>query len=210
MMELAGLRCEYLVEPLGIDATQPRLSWRTETDERDWTQTAFEVEARDADTGARLWGSGRVESSESVLVSWGGKPLASRQRCRWRVRVWGPDSTTEPSAWSADATFELGLLDADDWVARFITPEADDGGVEGTQPSPHFRRTFPVDGEVARARLYITALGVYEAELNGHAVGDHVLAPGWSSYEHRLRYQTHDVTGLLKPGDNALGVVLAD
>jgi alpha-L-rhamnosidase len=100
MIEPIGLRCEYLVDPLGIDARAPRLSWRTETDERDWVQTAYEVEARDPDTGGVLWASGRIASSESTFVPWGGAPLASRQRCRWRVRVWGPNPSREPTSWS--------------------------------------------------------------------------------------------------------------
>ena len=109
-IEVTGLRCEYLFDPLGIDARAPRLSWRTETDARDWVQTAYEIEARDAETDAVLWETGRVASRDSVFVAWGGADLPSRQRCRWRVRVWGPGPSAEPSPWSGDATFDIGLL----------------------------------------------------------------------------------------------------
>jgi alpha-L-rhamnosidase len=122
--------------------------------------------------------------------------------------VWG--STGDESPWSEPARFEVGLLEPDDWTARFVTPVVDDGGVHATRPSPYLRREFSVDGEVAHARLYVTALGVYEVEINGSRVGDHVLAPGWSSYHHRLRYQTYDVTDLVRAGPNAIGAVLAD
>jgi alpha-L-rhamnosidase len=206
--EVVDLRCEYQRDPLGIDVVRPRLSWHCETPIPNWTQAAYEIAVEDARTAAPVWRSGRVESAESVLVTWGGPDLRSRQACVWRVRVWG--SAGDESAWSEPARFEAGLVETPDWRARFITPAADDDGAAGTRPSPYLRREFSINREVARARLYVTALGVYEFEINGQRVGDHVLAPGWSSYDHRLRYQTHDVTTLLRTGDNALGAVLAD
>jgi alpha-L-rhamnosidase len=104
---------------------------------------------------------------------------------------------------------EVGLLHADDWAACFVTPEWDED-TSTPQPSPLLRRTFDVRAGVLQARLYMTALGVYEAEINGLTVGDHVLAPGWTSYDHRLRYQTFDVTGLLREGRNTIGAILGD
>ncbi len=77
-------------------------------------------------------------------------------------------------------------------------------------PAPYLRRDFTVDGPVAWARLYVTALGLYEARLNGHRVGDAVLAPGWTDYAQRIGYQTYDVTALIQPGGNVLGALLAD
>src|SRR5205823_11401627 len=78
------------------------------------------------------------------------------------------------------------------------------------EPGPLLRREFDVTKAVKQARLYVTALGVYEAQIYGSVVGDHVLAPGWTSYHHRLRYQTFDVTNLLQPGRNAIGALLGD
>jgi alpha-L-rhamnosidase len=195
------------VEPLGLGVARPRLSWRTETDATGWFQSAYQIEVRDAGRGAALWDSGRVESGESVLVPYAGPPLPSRQRCAWRVRVWGGDGSA--SEWSDPASFEVGLLEPGDWSARFITPDWDEDTTT-SQPCPYFRREFEISGEVASARLYATALGVYEAEINGVRASDDVLAPGWTSYHHRLRYQTYDVTGLLRPGRNAIGAVLGD
>jgi alpha-L-rhamnosidase len=207
-LRVVGLRCEHHVDPLGIDVVQPRLSWRTETEVPDWAQSAYELEVHDATTGDQVWSTGRVDSDESVLVAWRGPPLHARQACSWRVRVWGAEG--DASEWSDEARFEIGLLTSADWQARFVTPTLDDGGSEGTRPSPYLRRAFSVDGEVSSARLYVTALGVYEIEINGTRVGDEVLAPGWSSYDHRLRYRTHDVTDLVRNGENVIGAILAD
>jgi len=135
-------------------------------------------------------------------VAWPAAPLTSRQKVTVRVRVHGQDGTS--SSWSAPLTVEAGLLDAGEWAARFVSMPLP------LEATALLRRPFTVLAPVERARLYVTALGVYEAELNGQRVGDHVLAPGWTSYDHRLRYQTFDVTDLVAEGDNVLGATLAD
>jgi alpha-L-rhamnosidase len=189
VINVTGVRFEHLREPLGIGVARPRLSWTVETGTPGWRQGGYEVTARGVTVA--------VESGESVLVAWPFEGLASRQRVTVGVRVRGTDG--EWSRW-AEAVVEAGLLDAGDWAARFVSPG--DERLVGT--------SFEVDGEVARARLYVTALGVYEARLNGAVVGDHVLAPGWTAYQDRLRYQTFDVTGLLRAGRNSLGALLGD
>ncbi|MBD0293376.1 MAG: glycoside hydrolase family 78 protein, partial [Jiangellaceae bacterium] len=154
------------------------------------------------------WSSGRVESGESLLVAWHAPALTSRERRTVRVRVWGyPDD--EPSAWSDDAAVEAGLLAPEDWTAQLVQPVLPTPGAGG-EPAVLLRREFVLDRPVARARLYATAHGVYQAELNGSVVREDVLAPGWTSYHHRLRYQTYDVTDLLREGPNAIGIHLAD
>jgi alpha-L-rhamnosidase len=203
---ITRLRCELRDDALGIGTTAPRLSWVTDTQIPNWRQAAYEIEVDDRDS-AQLWSSGRVESPESVLVAWGAPPLVSRQRCSARVRVWGSDPGA--SAWSDPLSIEVGLLAAGDWSARFITPDWDED-TSHAQPCPMLRRDFQVRGPVAQARLHVSSLGAHEIELNGAAVGDHVLAPGWTSYHHRLRYQTFDVTALLRSGDNAIGALLGD
>ncbi|WP_116453610.1 glycoside hydrolase family 78 protein [Blastococcus litoris] len=195
---------EHHREPLGIGETAPRLSWVTRTDLPDWRQAAYELEIARED--GEVWSSGRVVSAESVLVPWGAAPLTSRERRSVRVRVWG-DGAAQPSAWSDDVVVEAGLLDPSDWSARLAQPVLP-GDVE--EPVALLRREFVLDKPVTRARLYATAHGVFEAELNGASVGDEVLAPGWTSYRHRLRYRTHDVTALVREGANALGAQLAD
>jgi alpha-L-rhamnosidase len=192
---------EHHREPFGIGEATPRVSWVIRTELPDWRQAAYELEIGDRS-------SGRVDSAESVLVAWGAPPLTSRERRTVRVRVWG-EGDTEPSAWSADVVVEAGLLEPADWAAQLIEPLLPEPGGDG-EPVALLRREFVLDKPVLRARLYATAHGVYEAEIDGASVGDHVLAPGWTSYRHRLRYQTHDVTRLLSEGVHALGVTLAD
>ncbi|HEY3111405.1 MAG TPA: family 78 glycoside hydrolase catalytic domain, partial [Chloroflexota bacterium] len=193
---------EHHREPFGVGEPRPRLSWIVETPIPGWHQAAYEIAAN-----PRRGTTGRVASDQSVLVDWPFRPLGSRERVAVRVRVWGADGSA--SGWSAPAEVEAGLLDPSDWGARFVAPDWDEDTTR-PQPSPLLRRGFELRAPVARARLYATALGVYELELNGARVGDHVLAPGWTSYHHRLRYQTFDVAALLRPGPNILGAVLGD
>lgn len=200
-MKAVRLRCEYLKDPVGIDIVRPRLMWNCEDGVK---QTAYELEAV-SDEGRPLWRSGAVESS-SMLARYAGKPLASRAAVRWRVRlrdengVWGE--------WSEWALFELGLLSASDWEAKWIS-----GGCRVNRrrryPVDCFRRRFTV-GDIKRARLYITACGLYEARINGRRAGDFVLAPGITDYRKRVQYQCCDVAALLREGENELTVQLAD
>jgi alpha-L-rhamnosidase len=191
---VSAVRFEHHRDELGIGEASPRLSWRTEAPPG-WRQAGYEVGIY-GDPSAPF----AAESGESVLVPWPAHPLASRQRHTVRVRVHGTDGTV--SGWSTPAHVEAGLLVTADWTASMITPEAD--------PAPLLRREFTLDGDSASARLYITAHGLYEAYINGIRVGDDALTPGWTSYSHRLRYQTYDVTGLLRRGQNAIGAQLAD
>jgi alpha-L-rhamnosidase len=177
-----------------------------QADQTNWRQTAYEIEAYTSD-GTRYGQTGRVESAQSVLVAWPFAPLVSRQRVTVRVRVW--DAANTVCDWSSPAPVEVGLLEASDWNARFICPDWVEDPTQ-PRPGPLLRRDFELRPGLKQARLYLTALGVYEAELNGVPVGDHVLAPGWTSYSHRLRYQVFDVTDLLHPGQNAIGALLGD
>jgi alpha-L-rhamnosidase len=208
---VTGVRVEHRrpEDALGIGEASPHLSWITETDRPGWRQAAYEIEV----TGGAdqdPWTSGRIDSDQSVLVPWPAPPLTSRSRCTVRVRVWGAQDD-EVSAWSRPTAVETGLLEPSDWSARFVSPGDDDTDEPSDiHPAYLLRRAFEVTGPIQRARLYVTALGVYEVELNGHRVGDHVLAPGWTSYHHRLRYETFDVTDLLEPGANAIGATVAE
>ncbi len=204
--QVVQVRAEHLKDALGIGVAAPRLSWISAAGTPGWTQAAYEIKALSAD-GSPRGETGRVESAESVLVAWPFAPLASREQVAVQVRVWGADG--EASPWSEPAWVEAGLLDAADWSAEFITPAWDeDTGVP--QPCPLFRREFTVRPGVARARLYATALGLYEMQLNGAVVGDQIMAPGWTVYSKRLRYQTYDVTAMLREGANALGAIVGE
>ncbi|MGJ6963137.1 family 78 glycoside hydrolase catalytic domain [Streptosporangium sp. G11] len=199
-------RFEHHREPLGMGESAPRLSWTVVTDLPGWRQRAYEIEIAD-ETGATLTATGVVESDRSVLVPWPGAELGSRQRCGARVRVHGRDGSA--AGWSPWSWAETGLLEPARWHAGAAAPPLELlGPPDG--PALLLRRDFAVRGPVAKARLYVTAHGLYEVEINGEVVGDDVLAPGWTSYGHRLRYRTHDVTALLREGANAVGATLAD
>jgi alpha-L-rhamnosidase len=379
------LRSEYAADPIGIDVAEPRLSWILESARRGEGQTAYQVlvasslEALAADRGD-LWDSGRKESDQSVLVPYAGRPLASRQRAHWKVRVWDKDKA--PSDWSTPAFFEMGLLNPADWRASWTglplpprpqedpapvqpvrdaariwiagedpkspPPDAvryfrgafdlpaepkvqsaslflsadnkgeawingaragaigaawewqrftrvtvtslvhsghnvlavkgvnvggsasiaavlqvtfadgsvvnaktggdwkgareaprgwtegafDDGGWPAavvvkladeanawkvrafvspdSPPATYLRKAFRLGPGIRKARVYASAKGLYVLQLNGQRVGEDLLRPGWTDYRDRFQYQTYDVTRLLKPGDNAVGVVLGD
>lgn len=205
-VRMAHLHFEHIVEAFGVGTARPRISWITETDITDWRQEGYEIEAYD-ESGQRYSQTGQVKSDQSVLIPWPFAPLRSRERVSLRVRVRGRDG--QASDWSQPAWVEVGLLHAEDWSARFITPAWDED-ITRSQPAPLLRREFAVREDMTRARLYVTALGVYEAQINGRVVGDHVLAPGWTSYASRLVYQTFDVSELLHVGQNTLGAILGD
>jgi alpha-L-rhamnosidase len=205
-VQVEEVRIEHHRGALGIGESQPRLSWLLNAPDG-WSQHAYEIEVADPDTG-QAWSSGQITDADSNLRCWPADPLRSRDRRSVRVRVWGP-GTEPPSPWSAPVTAEAGLLQAADWTARWISPPS---AAPAAAASPAFllRREFAVGKPVRRARAYATAHGVYDLELNGQRVGSQVLAPGWTSYHHRLRYQTYDVTGQLRDGANVIGAYLAD
>jgi alpha-L-rhamnosidase len=200
------VRFDHRREALGIGTPTPRISWWVETEKKGWMQAAYAIEAV-TPSGECYGETGKVASSESVWVDWPFEPLTSRRRLLVRVRVWGDDG--EPSAWSEPVAVEAGLLVPDDWAGEFVRPEWDED-VSEPQPGPLLRKDFTLRDGIAKARLYVTALGVYEASLNGKAVGDEVMAPGWTSYRHRLRYQIFDVTEMVQAGPNVLGAMLGD
>ena len=203
-MKAIRLRTEYLNNPIGIDMVKPRLFWNCEGGVK---QTAYQVQAVDGE-GNLLWDSGKTEST-SMRVQWGGETLKSRAEVSWKVRLW--DETDTEGEWSAPAAFELGLLKEEDWQAQWMTGDYKVNKKE-RYPADCFRKVFSLpetEGKV-KARLYITACGLYEAKLNGKRVGDFVLAPGVTDYKRRIQYQTYDVGGLLKSGENVLEVQLAD
>ena len=213
-----NLTCEYFTDPLGLDTRQPRLSWRAAATQRGARQTAYHIRVAESPDALEtppegkpadgvLWDTGKVVSDTSVHVPYAGAALRSAQRCYWRVRLW--DENDAVSDWSDAAFWEMGLLDSGDWQADWITPDWDED-VTQTQPAPLLRRDFSAEGGIVAARIYVTSLGLYELRLNGQRVGEAVLTPGWTSYDHRLQYQTYDVTALVREGDNAVGAMLGD
>ncbi|KAH6672499.1 bacterial alpha-L-rhamnosidase-domain-containing protein [Halenospora varia] len=191
---------------LGISESSPRISWRFSGTTKNWTQASYELEITPASGVPKTF---IVSSEESVLVPWpeDEAKLESREQVSVRVRTTGTDGTR--TEWSESVDVEVGLLGREDWTAKMVAGERrvnENGSLRPTL----FMKAFQVEKEIKKARLYITAYGVYEASINGEKVGNEVLAPGWTSYKHRLTYETHDVTSLLRKGENGIGVEVAD
>lgn len=229
-LEPSALRCEYLINPLGIDSNQPRLTWLptpVDPKSRGLRQTAYQVLVADqlnnlsADRGI-LWNSGKVVSSDTANVEYGGRPLRSGEHVVWKVRIW--DQNDRPSRWSEPASWSMGLLNRSDWHAQWIgdpqrgarADEWPESVVIGkthrpdAPPTTMVRQEFVVASPVRRATAYVTARGLYELRLNGRRVGKQVLAPEWTDYFKRVQYQVYDVTGQVRQGNNAIGAILGD
>jgi len=205
-MNAVQLTCEYAVNPLGVDVTQPRFGWVLESDQRGQAQSAYQVRVASSEEKLQggigdKWDSGKVSSDASVNVPYEGSSLVSGEKCWWQVRVWDRDGA--PSAWSEPATFEMGLLNESDWEGEWI-------GADASISAPLLRKEFEVSKEVKQARVYVSGLGWYELYLNGQKVGDHVLDPATTDYAKRVLYVTYDVTSLLSEGLNAVGVMLGN
>jgi alpha-L-rhamnosidase len=207
--QLTNPCCEYQTNPLGIEARLPRLSWEMQSDRRGTKQSAYQILTAASpdklnETDA-VWNSGCVESDATAFIEYT-QPLASRQRVYWTARAWDESGAT--SDWLVPQWFEVGIQTAD-WTAEWIgAPLA--GGAKIPAPAPFLRRVFVLNKPVKSARLYATALGLYECEINGQRVGDLHFTPGWTDYRKRVQFQTYDVSALLQQGDNAWGAVLGD
>jgi alpha-L-rhamnosidase len=225
-LTVGSMRCAHSRNPLGVAPGRVRFSWSLDGG---GSQQAYQIQVIPNEPGLLsaaplLWDSGYVSSGDTADVPYDGPPLTRGVRYEWRVRVW--DGGGAVSSWSAPASFEVELDQANvagGWQAQWIglgpvrenfSPPSEPGTPDAVRnalrPAPYLRRSFAVTGPVAAARLHITALGLYEARLNGERVGDAYLAPGWTDYGKRVHYQTYDVTGLVRVGANVLGAVLAD
>lgn len=201
-----GLRTD---DASGLVATAfrtPRLSWRLEAERPSVRQVAYEVQVASDPAFADAETSGRIAAASPLGAPWVGPPLRSRE-VRWcRVRVWTDAGLT---GWSEPLRIEGALYEAADWLARPISPAGNAGRREPV-PVPLLRRAFTLDRPVASARLYVTALGVHDCRINGVAVSDALLDPGWTAYRDRLLYASHDVTALLREGENDILAAVGD
>jgi len=234
------LRCEWATDPLGVDQAQPRLSWILPSAVRGARQTAWQILAASSESGLRadhgdLWDSGRVNSEDTVQIPYAGAPLKSSQPVFWKVRSWNESGVV--SAWSPPAAWTMGVLAEADWSAQWISAAgAEKYGLsyppfrtdfthrtefakahpQAAHPGdPNFssllaRREFQVKAGLTRAVVHVAGLGQYELSLNGHKIGDNLLAPGWTDYHKTVLYDTFELTRQLKPGDNALGLFLGN
>jgi alpha-L-rhamnosidase len=199
--EVFDLRCESLQNPLGIDKSVPRFSWKISSAKNGTEQKAFQLLVACEPSGlnenrADLWNSGRVESSSSIFVPYQGKKLNSGSQAWWKVRIW--DEADNVSSWSEPARFSIGLLSGNDWQASYIAFNTENGYRE----CPQVYQTFHVDEPGLDYFLHVNSLGYHEVYLNGRKVGDGLLAPAVSQFDKRSLINTYDVASLLKKGEN--------
>ncbi len=204
---LTKLQVENLENPIGIDRKNPSFSWQLAGNTRNLLQTAFEIRVgSDPSSIAKgkniIWGSGRVNSGESLNNMYGGPALQSAKKYYWQVRAW--DNKSRATAWSPVASWVTGLFSQDDWEAKWIGIGFQEDSIQ--RPGQLFRKTFSTSKKIQSATAFITAHGMYEAFINGQRVGDFYFTPGWTSYHKRLQYQVFDVTPMLNRNENVFGI----
>jgi alpha-L-rhamnosidase len=204
----ANLRCEFRVNPLGIDASRPRLSWVIESKDKGVLQTAYQVVVDG------VWDSGKVLSDQSQNIEYGGKPLVSGTRYNWKVRLW--DNSGKVSGWSKPAWWIMGLMKPEDWTALWISTEMEGKVVpspSASQPKPldepYIRREFDLAAVPTSALATVNVMGFYELYVNGKKVGPNVMGPALSNYGKRSLYETYDLTPYLRKGRNCIGLWLS-
>lgn len=229
---------EGFVNPIGYYEQKPRFSWQIAPDADYQFQQAYQIQvASSADNIAKadLWDSQKQVSAENAWIKYQGKPLSSRQKVFWRVRIW--DEQDKVSQWSELASIELGLLSNNDWQGQWIrhpeTGETHDFDfyhkkkdtiikVQNKVYRPQYlRRAFTTQNNTAlettaakpsikQARLYITSKGIFNAYVNGQKVSQDVMTPGWTPYQQRIETLTYDVTKLVESGENVLAATVAE
>ena len=206
--KVTNLRCEYLTNPLGIDAQNPRLSWRLEDSRRGAKQVAYQVlvslNNSDFSTSEHIqWNSGKVNGSATFL-RYGGKPLQPFTTYYWKVIVWDKDNIASDA--SPVSIFETGMMGEHNWKGAWIA----DGASVHEKPAPYFRKTFDAPKKIKTARAYVAAAGLFELYLNGEKIGNHRLDPAYTRFDRRTLYVVHDVTAQLQQGKNAIGILLGN
>lgn len=211
-----NLRCEMMVNPLGIDIAKPRLSWQIISDQRNLQQVAYQImvasskEKLNKNEGD-IWNSDKVNSNESIHVLYAGKELNSKSDYFWKVKT---ITNKGSSDWSGVAHFSTGLLKKSDWTAKWIGYDKASTWDSVTQFSRlsarYFRKQFQSNAPIKRATVYIAGMGLYELYLNGKKIGDQVLAPAPTDYRKSVLYNTLDVTNEIKLGNNAIATTLGN
>ena len=232
VIEFSKLQCEYRENPINLDMAQPRFSWILESEQRGQKQIAYQLIVASSEEKLRqgngdLWNSGKVESSQSIHISYKGTSLTSNQTAYWKVRVWDKDSTS--SEYSEPATFSTAILKYTDWQAKWIgklyhsDPMTESGYYnnqiklnargDSTNANPRsllLRKELDVTKKIIKATAHVTGLGYYEFFINGQIIGDYLLSPAKTLYIKSILYDTFDVTQLLQKDKNTLGIMLGN
>jgi len=203
-----NLKCEYLLNPIGLDSATPRLHWQMQDNREGALQTAYQVIAgtdsvQVAAGKGNCWDSGRI-SGANRLVFYQGKALQPFAKYYWSVIFWDKDQ--QKSAAAKIASFETGMMQINNWKGTWISDSKD----IALKPAPYFRKQFQPSGKVKSARIYMAAAGLCELSINGQRVGDHRLDPMYTRFDRRTLYVTYDVTSLVNAKDVVLGVLLGN
>lgn len=199
MLKLYDLKVEYRSNPLGLDEKRPAFSWKLHSDNAGVRQEKCQIQI--CQNNMPVWDTGVLETGKSTFHIYSGQQLQPKTRYDVFVSVW--DNYGEQA--EIQGLFETGLLESKNFVADFITH----GFEDELEPCAVFARNFQIEKKVAKARAYVSALGIYSMVLNGKKVGDVIFAPGWTSYQERLQYQVYDIMEYLKD-ENTLEVTVAN
>ncbi len=217
-LNIENLRCEYKINPIGIDVKRPLLSWEISSDLRGQKQTAYRILVASSEENLKInngdiWDSGKIMSAQSTQIKYKGLPLKSDRTYYWKTAVWGKDGKT--MRWSAPAFWTTALLKDSDWKAEWIGWDRNDSapGLDSLirpLPARMLRKAFPVKKKIKKATAFVSGLGLFELYINGQKIGNQVLSPALSEYDKRTYYMTFDVSDNLKRGENVVGAILGN
>jgi alpha-L-rhamnosidase len=202
-----NLQCEYIVNPLGIDAMQPRFGWQLADDRIGAKQSAYQLfigtdSMEVSHAKGNTWQTVKL-NNDKQLTSFNGKALQPFTKYFWTVKVWDKDGV---ASLSKTASFETGMMEMKNWKGAWIN----DTRNMNLKPAPYFRKGFGVSKKIVAARAYIAVAGLYELYINGEKIGNHRLDPMYTRFDRRTLYVTHDITAQLQQGKNAVGVLLGN
>ena len=207
---------EQQIHPQALSTAQPRFSWQYESEESNVVQQDYRIivasTAENAQKGiGDLWDSGVIPSNQMLYTPYEGKELHSRDKAYWKVITTVTAKGKKAKIESDIKSFEISLLNQNDWHAKWIGHEFEDDVLVGHTrlAARYLRKEFALKGEVSKARLYVSGMGVYSAYLNGTEIApEGLLKPTLSWYSKRVYFNTYDVTEMLQQGDNAIGIIL--
>lgn len=206
-VRLNGLQSDHLETPIGVDNPTPRLSWRMDDSRQGAKQTSYRVlvdkdSMKVVNGKADIWDTGKINTGD-MLITYAGKQLEPFTKYYWKV-IGGDLEYKE--VFSPVSSFETGMMDIKNWQGSWIG----DGQDVNYEPAPYFRKKFTTGKKIKSARAYIAVGGLYELYINGEKIGNHRLDPLYTRFDRRNLYVTYDVTGQLRNGDNAIGVLLGN
>lgn len=198
-----SLKCEHLVDPIGIDAAHPRFTWHLEDARPGAVQTAYQLEVTTDSSGKAPMLESSTHRTATMQARYSGTPLQPFTRYFWRIAVWDREEKKYISSWSS---FETGMMQQQHWQGAWIS----DGTDVNLLPAAQYRTVFSTNKKIRSARAYIAVAGLYELYINGKKTGNHRLDPMYTRFDRRTLYVTYDVTAQLQNGKNAIGVMLGN